>query len=88
MGLITRSDLTQAHYDALSGYVSWTYNYSLKPEPQAVDWMNENGVEFVPMFFWTSQANGGSEENKYCENKQKDPEHPDFCGVEALVKTI
>ena len=54
MGLITRKDMTQNHYDALTGYISWTYNYSLFAETQAIDWMNENGVEFVPMIYSTS----------------------------------
>jgi hypothetical protein len=33
MGLITRKDMTQGHYDSMTGYVSWTYNYSLYAEP-------------------------------------------------------
>jgi hypothetical protein len=81
-------DLTQQHYDNLSGFVSWTYNYSLYPETNAIDWMNANDVEFVPMLYGRSQTKGGNQENKYCENKQKDPEHEDYCGVEALVNTI
>jgi hypothetical protein len=38
----------------MSGYISWTYNYTLLAETYAIDWMNENGVEFVPMIYGTS----------------------------------
>jgi hypothetical protein len=50
--------------------------------------MNENGVEFVPMIYGMSQTEGGNEENKYCDNEQQDPTQPDYCTVEALVRTI
>jgi hypothetical protein len=65
--------------ETFSGYVSWTYNYALTPVEHSVDWINENGIEFVPMVH-----NVDSECDMWHEGN--DPNN--FCTVDMLVEKI
>lgn len=49
MGLISNPQHTPAMLETFKEHVSWTYNYSLTPTPHSVDWINDNGIEFVSM---------------------------------------
>ena len=40
---------TDDQYEALEEYVNFTYGYNIFPQNLAVDWINENDTEFVPM---------------------------------------
>jgi len=50
-GVLGSLGMTDTHFNSLSGAASMLYNYELTPSSQQeVDYMNSNGVEFIPMF--------------------------------------
>jgi hypothetical protein len=60
--------------ETMAGYVSWTYNYALTVTEHSVDWINENGIVFIPMI--------------HSPDKECDMWHEGGCSVDMLVEKI
>jgi hypothetical protein len=53
--------VTPAQLDVMTGYASWAYSFNLYPPTHIIKWMNENDIEWIPMFQKEELEKGGDE---------------------------